>query len=104
MYDRQPRLPVDLVLGVQVGIGVEEKDYFTHMKGLKIGLLRNIDWLPPMLRDSSIVRDSYNSRRRLTNVVFETDDRVPLQEVGFQGPHKVANKWTNQMYVVWHQP
>ncbi len=57
MYGRQPRLPVDLALGVREGIEVErEKDCFTYMKGLKNRLAEAYRMASFHDRDSRIVR------------------------------------------------
>ena len=77
MYGRQPRLPVDLALGVREGIQVEEKDYFTYMKGLKDRLAEAYRLASSHAqRQQNRQKHSYNSRRRLTHVMLETGDRV----------------------------
>ncbi len=89
MYRRQPRLPVDLALGVQEEVQAEEKSYHPYMKGMKDRLAEAYRLASSHVQRQPGSQKHGYARKRLTQVVLESGDRVLEQQVGF----KVLTSW-----------
>ena len=101
MFGRHPRIAVDLALGRHESSGpVTSRDY---INSLKEGLKKAYD-----LAESSVKRSQADQKdrydRRIRGAVLELGDRVLLRNVGLQGTHKIADKWSQDVYVVVEQP
>ena len=101
MFGRHPRIAVDLALGRHESSGpVTSRDY---INSLKEGLKKAYD-----LAESSVKRSQADQKdrydRRIRGAVLELGDRVLLRNVGLQGTHKTADKWSQDVYVVVEQP
>ena len=101
MFGRHPRIAVDLALGRHESSGpVTSHDY---INSLKEGLKKAYD-----LAESSVKRSQADQKdrydKRIFGAVLELGDRVLLRNVGLQGTHKIADKWSQDVYVVVEQP
>ena len=101
MFGRHPRIAVDIALGRHESSGpVTSRDY---INSLKEGLKKAYD-----LAESSVKRSQADQKdrydRRIRGAVLELGDRVLLRNVGLQGTHKIADKWSQDVYVVVEQP
>ena len=101
MFGRHRRIAVDLALGRHESSGpVTSRDY---INSLKEGLKKAYD-----LAESSVKRSQADQKdrydRRIRGAVLELGDRVLLRNVGLQGTHKIADKWSQDVYVVVEQP
>ena len=98
MFGRNPRIAVDLVLGR--GLERPVKDYVGSLsKNLKQAYETAV---AHSRMKQSKQKMSYDMRAR--SAVLHPGDRVLIRNIGLKGTHKLANKWSEDVYVVTHQP
>ncbi len=101
MYGREPKLAVDIALGVQENIANDKVEYSTYVKHLKDRLTRAYDLAYAYSgKQKNQQKAGYDSRKRLTKATLQTGDRVLVKLVGWKGPHKLANKWSDEVFQV----
>ena len=101
LFGHHHRIVVDLALGRHESSGpVTSHDYINT---LKEGLKEVYDLAESSVKHSQAdQKDRYD--RRIRGAVLELGDRVLLCNVGLQGTHKIADKWSQDVYVVEEQP
>lgn len=101
MYGREPRLAVDVCLGLVGQNGsCTETDY---VQQLKESLSYAYDQASKsQSQSSSHQRRNYNKKVR--GAVLNVGDRVLVKKVAFTGKHKLEDKWEKDVYVVVEQP
>ena len=101
MFGRHPRIAIDFALGHNELSGPVTSHYYIN--SLKEGLKKAYE-----LAESSVKCSQADQRnrydRRIRGAVLELRDRVLLRNVGLQGTHKEADKWSQDVYVVVEQP
>ncbi len=103
MYGRQPRLPVDLILGVREDLQEGDQNYKTYVDQLR----KSLDKAYKMAGESSSLKQEYQKGiydRKMRGFTLSPGDRVLVREVGHKGPHKLANRWSSGVYLVTDQP
>ncbi len=105
MYGRQPRLPVDLVLGVKEDVQVVSQSYETFVSKLRDRLQHAYK----VAQDHSSKsqkgqKRNYDRKNRVVSATLNPGDRVLVKQVAWQGPHKLANRWDDQVHIVLRQP
>ena len=100
MFGRHPRIAVDLVLGrYESSSLLTSHDYINC---LKEGLRKAYDLTESSVKPSQAdQKDRYD--RRIRGAVLELGDKVLLRNVGLQGTHKIADNWSQEVYVVVEQ-
>jgi transposase InsO family protein len=101
MFGRQPRLPIDLVFGVNNGL--ESENYTSYIENLRNRLGRAYELAIESTRNAqSTQKEIYDIKARAA--ILEPGDRVLVKALAFEGKHKIADKWEKHAYIVEDQP
>lgn len=101
MFGRQPRLPIDLVLGCP-GDDVEQ-DYSQYVETLKKNLQAAYK-VATLEADRAREQQKKNYDFRARGATIDVDDRVLVKVLAHEGRHKLADRWEQYPYVVVEQP
>ena len=101
MFGRQPRLPVDLLLGLDKEPHTE--DYSTFVKSLK-QRLDSAYRLAQREISKSQSRGKKHYDRKVKGHTLEEGDRVLVRNVGVRGKHKLADLWEDMVHIVVDRP
>ncbi len=102
MFGRHPHLPVDLLLGADVS-GSQPQSYNKYVDDLR----RTFEESYKLVLQKSSEKKSHQKKhyhKKLRGAMVQVGDRVLIRNVGFQGPHKLADRWQEPVYVVQNQP
>lgn len=102
MFGREPRLPINLVLGVEAE-DEEEKSHTQYVTELK-KKLRDAYNMANREAERSRGKQKANYDKRVRAGVLELGDRVLVKVLHFEGKHKIADKWGMDVYVISEQP
>ena len=98
MFGREPRLPID----VQFGLPLEQAGTKGHTKYAEE--LRDRLRYAHELARTAAERVSASAKRRYDRHVrehtIEVDDHVLVRNVGLKGPHKLADRWSKEVFRV----
>jgi transposase InsO family protein len=101
MYGREPRLPVDVLLGLNRTPGSETPG--TYAKELRERLQAAYQTATKAANEArQKQKTAYDTKAR--GAVLQEGDRVLIKILAFEGKHKLANKWHEETYVVEAQP
>lgn len=101
MFGREPNLPVDIAFGLTKED--KEEPQTKYIQDLRERLLESYRVAVEQIqRAQKKQKDRYDLRSRGTLV--QPGDKVPVKIVAFDGKHKLANKWEEDIYVVLKQP
>ena len=98
MFGREPRLPIDLCFGTTPN-GVSHREHTQYVQNLR----RNLEGAYRLAAKESAKSAAANKRRydvKVRGTDLQIGDRVLIRNVGFQGPHKLADKWNPDVYLV----
>ena len=103
MFGRQPRLPVDLLLGIRDEEQQQQLEYTTYVAALRERLAKAYKVASST---SSRLQRRHKSRydHRSRGIPVAVGDRVLIKLTGFKGPHKLENQWSKDIYIVAEQP
>ena len=101
MFGRHPRLPIDLIVNTETPS--EQKDYLTYVSDLKKQLSTAYD-IAQRVSSASKLKNKEQYNQRVRGATLEVGDYVLARNVGLKGKHKLADKWTETVYVVKSQP
>lgn len=101
MFGREPRLPIDLVMGLV--IDGEAQSYTDFVDSLRKRLADSYE-LAKTTADGSRVRQKLTYDVRARAAVLDVGDRVLVKALAFDGKHKIANRWEEEIYVVLDHP
>ena len=101
MFNRQPRLPVDLLLGSEPP--QSSIAYSSFVDSMKQCLKYSYDLASQLSKDAQRSQKRIYDLRTRLNVLYPVD-RILVRQVPFQGKHKIADKWQDTVYVVISQP
>ena len=102
MFGRQPRLPVDIMLGTP---SPEESSANTTIYSRD--LRKRLDFAYKLASEQTKkAADKYKKYYDISTrgAVLEVGDRVLVKAVSFKGKHKLANKWEDDVFVVLEKP
>ena len=101
MYGRQPRLPIDLILGTPTN--AENIEYHTYVADLKKLLSTAYDTAS---RVAAASKDRHKKLydRQTRGASLQVGDHVLVRNLSIRGKHKIADKWEEQAYQVISQP
>jgi hypothetical protein len=102
MFNRHPRLPVDLAFGIHRE-GQDHKSYHDFVKAMK----ERLEYAYGVA--SSTISGSQKEQKRkfdlkVRGAVVGVGDRVLVRNVGLRGKHKIADRWSPDAYIVVCQP
>lgn len=101
MFGRDPRLPVDLVFGLgQTTDGMPLSKYVENLKSR----LRASYELATAAADKARAQQKRGYDKRTRGADVEVGDRVLVKIVAFDGKHKIADKWEEEVYEVLEKP
>ncbi|CAI5662959.1 unnamed protein product [Oreochromis niloticus] len=98
MFGRQPRLPVDLVLGTHPG-KTSPKSYSDYVKSLR----QNLQESYTLASEHSQKMGEKNKMRfdkKIKAAERFPGDRVLVRNVNVRGKHKLANRWEQNIHIV----
>ena len=91
MFGRAPRLPIDnLFLTEYKQQGIEE-------------MREALEWAWTQASKKDLERKEYNKKyhdRKMRGSALIAGDRVLVKEYAFDGPHKLKDKWSKQLFIV----
>jgi transposase InsO family protein len=102
MFGRHPRLPVDLAFGLDIEPD-KSRSTLQYTKSMKERLKQAYDLASSAAAKSQTKQKTYYDRKARA-ATLEEGDRVLVKIVAFDGKHKLADKWEEDMYVILHQP
>ncbi|XP_071116150.1 uncharacterized protein [Haliotis cracherodii] len=102
MFGRHPRLPVDIAFGLDIEPS-KPKSVLKYTKSLQDRLKRAYDLAAEMAtKAQERQKTKYDQKERAA--VLETGDRVLVKIVAYDGRHKLADRWENDVYAVLDKP
>ena len=103
MYGRHPRLPIDLVMGVETE-GRQTEDTRDYTRKLRERLTEEYRRANEVNKKASKQQKKYYDMK-VRGAVVEVGDRVLVfKKIGVIGRQKLANKWEDDIYIVLDQP
>ncbi|XP_067664261.1 uncharacterized protein [Haliotis asinina] len=102
MFGRHPRLPIDLAFGLDME-SVISTSMLKYTKTLQ-GKLRNAYEIAARKASESQSQQKSFYDLRARAAVLDVGDRVLVKVVAFDGRHKLADKWEDNIYIVTSQP
>lgn len=101
MFGRQPRLPVDLVLGSPVAEGT--RGISRYVETLRENLRASYEAATAEAEKARVEQKrNYDSRAR--KVTVEPGDRVLVRILAHEGRHKLSDRWESTAYTVLEKP
>jgi transposase InsO family protein len=101
MFGRHPRLPVDVMFGLDRNHSSKSHSaYVTDLRQRLQEAYRRATEAADKARD----RQKVNYDRRARAATLEPGDRVLVRILAFEGKHKLSNRWEEDVYVVATQP
>jgi len=102
MFGRQPRLAIDVTMGLPEDQDKKES-YTKFISKLKDRLEYSYKLAFKNAERSSDKQKKFYDRT-IRNISLEKGDHVLVKKTAFQGKHKLANKWEDETYTVESQP
>lgn len=98
MFGRQPRLPVDLVLGIHSGTATHNT-HSEYVKNLRLHLKESYSLAEKHSRKTE-ERNKVRFDKRVRAAELFEGDRVLVRNVNIRGKHKLADRWERKVHVV----
>jgi transposase InsO family protein len=102
MFMRHPRLPVDLLFGT--GKEHEDPKYYKEFVASLQERMRFAYNVAGSAATTAQKRQKGGYDLKSRGAVVDVGDRVLVREVGLKGKHKLADRWTQDVYLVTKQP
>ena len=102
MFGREPRLPIDFAFNIEQPTE-RNKPMSKYIENLKKKLQHSYDLARKMTRKSQD-RQKQNYDTKVKGATLQPYDRVLVKIVAFDGRHKIADKWEEDIYVIVSQP
>ena len=103
MFGRQPRLALDIALKLPKSVMNNDICSTKYIESLKQRLDQAYKLATEMSRKSQ-AHQKANYDLKVRHSKIEIGDRVLVKAVGFEGKHKIANRWEESPYIVTAQP
>jgi hypothetical protein len=101
MFGRQPRLPIDLAFGIERN--QQHKSVLQYTQGLRERLRHSYQQATAASTDAQERQKSgYDLKTR--GAIIEVGDKVLVKTLVFDGKHKLADRWEEDVYIVQEQP
>ena len=101
MFLRQPRLPIDIVLGVEPD--PSEISYPAYIIELR-KRLKYAYQMAKLKNDQARKNQKKTYDIKTRGAILSEGDRVLIRNVAFTGKHKLADRWQEDVYVIKNQP
>lgn len=101
MFGREPRLSVDICLGLQNQRNAEPET--SYVKDLKDRLSYAYQ-LASQNQSKSSAKQKKNYDQKIRGACLKIGDRVLVKKLAFKGRHKLEDRWEKDQYVVLEQP
>ena len=102
MFGRQPRLPIDLILGVD-NLQTRGKGFTKYVEDLRDSLEAAYR-IAAKHSSVSQAKQKKTYDRKVRGASVQVGDRVLVRNVAFSGPHNLADRWQESVYIVQEQP
>jgi transposase InsO family protein len=102
MFGRQPRLPIDICMGLPSDVG-QGKEYHKYVADLRTRLQEAYK-LATAEAEKAQQRQKKNYDVRVRGGVVRPGDRVLVRKLAFDGKHKIADRFEEGTFVVLEQP
>ncbi|XP_071112959.1 uncharacterized protein [Haliotis cracherodii] len=102
MFGRHPRLPIDLAFGLDIE-PVTTRSILKYTKTFQEKLRNAYEIATRQAKQSQSQQKSYYDQSARA-AVLDVGDRVLVKVVAFDGRHKLADKWEDDIYIVTSQP
>uniref|UniRef100_A0A3B4ZHB9 Gypsy retrotransposon integrase-like protein 1 n=1 Tax=Stegastes partitus TaxID=144197 RepID=A0A3B4ZHB9_9TELE len=98
MFGRQPRLPIDLVMGIHPG-NTNHKTHSEYVKKLRQNLQESYSLA---VKNSQKMGEKNKLRfdRKIKAAELFAGDRVLVKNVNIRGKHKLADRWEQDVHIV----
>ena len=105
MFGREPRLPIDVKLGLFRTLSTSTFSKSKYIDRLK----RRLDYAyskasEAQAKSSQRSKSHYDQSHRAKNIKLEIGDLVLVRIVAFKARHKIHNRWEDEEYVIISQP
>lgn len=101
MFGREPRLPIDLAFGVDTN--QQSQSVSDYGRSLRERLREAYRIASEHTQKSQEKQKKYYDRKT-RGAVIQEGDRVLVKRVAWDGKHKIANRWEDEVYIVLTQP
>ncbi|XP_067662575.1 uncharacterized protein [Haliotis asinina] len=101
MFGREPRLPIDLAFGLE--LNRERKSVYQYTKALRERLRSAYEQASKTTR-SAQDRQKVGYDLKVRGGTIEVGDRVLVKVLAFDGRHKLADRWEEDVHIVLEQP
>ena len=101
MFGRHPRLPLDIALGLENG--EDHRSYTDFVKSLR-KRLEDSYRIASEAADHSRAQQKKLYDSRIRGAMIQVGDRVLVRALAFDGKHKLADRWEEDVYIVHSQP
>jgi hypothetical protein len=101
MFAKQPRLPIDVAFGIGDQTGTQTTTVYA--KCLRERLAESYQ-LATSAADKARNRQKGSYDVKVRGAVLGIGDRVLVKQLAFEGRHKLADKWEEDVYCVLDQP
>ena len=102
MFGRQQRLPVDLAFGLDIELD-PSSSVLKYTESLRARLKHAYELATKSASKSQSQQKTYYDQKARASVLG-IGDRVLVKIVAFDGRHKIADKWEDDVYVILNQP
>lgn len=103
MFGREPRLPLDIAFGLGNLMAQEQQTLSNYARDLKERLSYSYD-LASRIASKSRRRQKAVYDLKVRGASIDVGDRVLAKALAFDGKHKLADLWEDEVYVVVRQP
>lgn len=101
MFGREPRLPLDLAFGLELGLTQNSLAEYTRL--LRERLKKSYE-LAVAAAKSSRDKQKKGYDVKVRGATLQTGDRVLVKILAFEGKHKLSDKWDEDPYIILRQP
>ena len=101
VFGRHPRLPLDIALGLENG--EDHRSYTDFVKSLR-KRLEDSYRIASEAADHSRAQQKKLYDSRIRGAMIQVGDRVLVRALAFDGKHKLADRWEEDVYIVHSQP
>ncbi len=101
MFGRKPRLPVDVALGIGPQVKSERSAKF--VEDLRQRLEDSFKLVTERTKVKKELQKSHYDQK-VRGATVEVGDQVLVRNVAFHGPHKLADRWQEEVHCVLSQP
>ena len=101
LFGREPRLAIDLLL--PPSDAEPAKSYSAYMADLRKRMQHAQQVVVDRIQEAGEASKAWYSKK-VCGATLHPGDQVLVRQVGFQGKHKIADRWEEDVYVVTTQP